>query len=290
MSTPKTSKTQKPPSVPDRRGTDGLTAEEVTLGYDRRTVVDRLSTAITPGEFTVIIGPNGCGKSTLLRGLGRILTPGHGTFALDGRDLAAYGPKELARRIGLLAQSSIAPDGISVVEPVSRGRFPHQKPFQQWSAADEHAVTEALHATGTYELRERPVDALSGGQRQRVWVAMALAQETATLLLDEPTTFLDVAHQIELLDLFADLHEAGRTIVAVLHDLNHAARYAQRLIVLRDGAIQADGAPADVLTAELVGSVFGMDAIVIEDPESGTPLVVPKARRRARAETGPARR
>ncbi|MEB4613184.1 ABC transporter ATP-binding protein [Leucobacter sp. M11] len=253
-----------------------LRAEEITLGYDGRTINDRLSVAIPDGSFTVIVGANACGKSTLLRGLSNLLKPSTGRVLLDGKLLSSYRPKEAARRLGLLPQSSLAPDGITVADLVARGRFPHQKLIKQWSAADEEAVYQALEATNTLELAQRHVDELSGGQRQRVWVAMVLAQETPLLLLDEPTTFLDIAHQIELMELFARLNREGRTLVAVLHDLNHAARYATHLIAMKDGAVVAEGAPSGLITPELVREVFGLDCVVIEDPIAGTPLVVPR--------------
>jgi ABC-type cobalamin/Fe3+-siderophores transport system ATPase subunit len=261
-------------------GTSGLpavrlTAEGASLGYDRLPVVRQLDLAIPPGSFTVIVGPNGCGKSTLLRAFARLLPAASGRIVLDGRSIHDYRAKEAARRIGLLPQDSQAPEGITVAELVARGRYPYQGLFHQHSAADDEAVAAAMAATGVAELAERLVDELSGGQRQRVWVAMALAQQTPLLLLDEPTTFLDIAHQIELLDLFAGLHREGRTLVAVLHDLNHAARYASHLVVMKDGAIVAEGAPGDIVTAELVERVFGLACVVIPDPLTGTPLVVP---------------
>jgi iron-siderophore transport system ATP-binding protein len=263
-------------------GTARLRADKTTLAYDGRVVCEGLDVEIADGSFTVVIGPNACGKSTLLRGLARMLKPTSGSVYLDGQVISSYGSKEVARRLGLLPQSSIAPDGITVADLVARGRYPHQKLLRQWSRTDEAVVAESMAATGVTELSDRFVDELSGGQRQRVWLAMALAQQTSLLLLDEPTTFLDVAHQIEVLDLCADLHEhQGRTLVAVLHDLNHAARYATDLIVMRDGAVVAKGAPADVMTAELVEHVFGLRCRVIDDPETGTPLVVPAARVRA---------
>jgi iron complex transport system ATP-binding protein len=263
-------------------GTARLRADKTTLAYDGRVVCEGLDVEIADGSFTVVIGPNACGKSTLLRGLARMLKPTSGSVYLDGQVISSYGSKEVARRLGLLPQSSIAPDGITVADLVARGRYPHQKLLRQWSRTDEAVVAESMAATGVTELSDRFVDELSGGQRQRVWLAMALAQQTSLLLLDEPTTFLDVAHQIEVLDLCADLHEhQGRTLVAVLHDLNHAARYATDLIVMRDGAVVAKGAPADVMTAELVERVFGLRCRVIDDPETGTPLVVPAARVRA---------
>lgn len=254
-----------------------LSAADVTLAYDGRVVVEGLSIDIPDGEITVIIGPNACGKSTLLRALSRLLRPRAGAVVLDGQTIHRMPTKHVAKLLGLLPQSPIAPDGILVGDLVARGRTPHQSLFQQWSVADEAAVRVALEATGTAELVERPVDELSGGQRQRVWIAMALAQETGLLLLDEPTTFLDITHQIEVLDLVADLNRRdGRTIVVVLHDLNLACRYAHHIVAMRDGRIVASGAPDEVITAENMRAVFGLEAVVIADPLSGTPLVVPR--------------
>lgn len=263
-----------------------LAAESVTLAYDGADIVRDLSVRIEPGSFTVIIGPNACGKSTLLRGLSRLLAPRAGSIVLDGRAITEMPAKEVARRLGLLPQSAIAPEGITVRELVGRGRYPYQTVFRQWSAADDAAVDEALAATGTTQLASRPVEALSGGQRQRVWVAMVLAQQTDLLLLDEPTTFLDVAHQVELMELFAELNERGRTIVAVLHDLNHAARYASHIVAMRDGRILAEGPPAEVITSQRVEEVFGLANIVVDDPVTGGPLVVPLRARRPGAVTG----
>ncbi|WP_129838843.1 ABC transporter ATP-binding protein [Streptomyces sp. RFCAC02] len=264
-----------------------LLARDVTLGYERRVIAEHLDVAIPDRSFTVIVGPNACGKSTLLRALSRMLKPSAGSVVLDGRAISSYPAKQLARTLGLLPQSPIAPDGITVGDLVARGRYPHQGMLRQWSADDERVVEESMAATGVAPLADRLIDELSGGQRQRVWIAMALAQETPLLLLDEPTTFLDIAHQIEVLDLCARLHEEeGRTLVAVLHDLNHAARYATHLIALRDGRVVAEGAPGDIVTAGLVEEVFGLPCRVIDDPETGTPLVVPAARRRAAAPTG----
>ncbi|WP_433662250.1 ABC transporter ATP-binding protein [Nocardia sp. CA-128927] len=262
----------------DEAKTAALRADRVRLGYRGRTISDQLSVDIPDGEFTVVIGPNACGKSTLLRALARLLTPESGAVLLDGKAIATYPAKEVARRIGLLPQSSIAPDGIRVADLVARGRYPHQSLLRQWSKADEDAVAAAMAATGVTDLSARPVDELSGGQRQRVWIAMVLAQDTPMILLDEPTTYLDIAHQINLLDLCRSLNrESGRTVVAVLHDLNHAFRYAGHLIAMKDGRVVAAGAPADIVTAELVREVFDLGCRIIDDPETGAPLVIPLA-------------
>ena len=255
-----------------------LQADGVTLCYDRRLVSAELSVAIPVGSFTVIIGPNACGKSTLLRALSRLLAPSAGRVVLDGRSIGEFPAKEVARRLGLLPQSSVAPDAITVADLVARGRYPHQSFLRQWSEADEKAVAAALEATHMTDLSDRLMDELSGGQRQRAWIAMVLAQETPILLLDEPTTFLDIAHQIELLDLLADLHRQGRTVVAVLHDLNHACRYASHLIAMKDGAIVAEGKAVEIVTEQLVETVFGLPSVIIADPVSSTPLVIPKGR------------
>ncbi|WP_425645287.1 ABC transporter ATP-binding protein [Agrobacterium leguminum] len=256
-----------------------LHADNVTLRYDERTISRNLSVGVPDGSFTVIVGPNACGKSTLLRALSRLLVPAAGQVILDGRSISDLAAKDVARRLGLLPQSSIAPDGITVADLVARGRYPHQSFFRQWSKADEEAVIAAMEATRVTDLCGRLVDELSGGQRQRVWIAMVLAQETPILLLDEPTTFLDIAHQIELMDLLADLNGQGRTIVAVLHDLNHACRYASHLIAMKDGAIVAEGRPSVIVMEKLVEDVFGLSSVIIPDPVSNTPLIVPKGRR-----------
>lgn len=262
-----------------------LSAEDVTLGYDQRVITEGLSVEIPDHSFTVIVGPNACGKSTLLRALSRMLKPTGGQVLLDGRSIHSMQAKKVARTLGLLPQSSIAPDGITVGDLVARGRYPHQGILRQWSAQDERVVLESMTSTGVAGLADRYVDELSGGQRQRVWIAMALAQETPLLLLDEPTTYLDIQHQIDVLDLCAELHEErGRTLVAVLHDLNHAARYATHLIAMREGEVVAEGPPSEIVTADLVRQVFGMSCQIIDDPESGTPLVVPAARKRRTAE------
>jgi ABC-type cobalamin/Fe3+-siderophores transport system ATPase subunit len=257
---------------------DRLRAENLTLGYDQRVVTTGLDVTIPDGSFTVIVGPNACGKSTLLKALARLLKPSAGTVYLDGAAIAGYPTRQVAHRLGMLPQSPIAPNGITVADLVARGRYAHQGLLRQWSRDDEAIVTDALRLTEVLDLSTRFVDELSGGQRQRVWLAMVLAQQTPIMLLDEPTTFLDIAHQIEVLDLCADLHDQGRTLVAVLHDLNHACRYASHLIALRDGVIVAQGDPARIVTAELVQEVFGVRCRVIDDPETGTPLVVPASR------------
>jgi iron complex transport system ATP-binding protein len=263
------------------KATTRLQGVDLRLAYDARVIVDRLSVEIPDGAITTIVGANACGKSTLLRALARLLRPQHGHVLLDGEMIQTIKTKEVARRLGLLPQSPIAPEGITVGDLVARGRSPHQKLLQQWSSDDESAVVAALDATHTIDLVDRAVDELSGGQRQRVWIAMALAQQTPLLLLDEPTTFLDIAHQVEVLDLVADLNaDRGTTVVMVLHDLNQACRYADHVIAMREGAIAAAGPPAEVITAQLVEQVFGLVCIVVDDPVSGTPMVVPAQRRR----------
>jgi iron complex transport system ATP-binding protein len=275
-----------PPSVAPDRGmhvapTGGgtgaaLAAESLSLAYDQRVVVDDLSLSIPSEAFTVIVGANACGKSTLLRGLARLLAPRAGTVLLDGQDIHRLPTREVATRLGILPQQPIAPEGISVADLVSRGRHPHQRWFRQWSTTDEEAVEAALAATQLTDIATRSVDELSGGQRQRVWIALALAQGTDLMLLDEPTTFLDLAHQVEVLDLLAELNAAEhRTIVAVLHDLNLACRYAHHLVAMKDGAIVCEGPPGEVITPATVGEVFGLACDVIADPMTGTPLVLP---------------
>ena len=253
-----------------------LGARGLRLGYDDRTVVDGLDVDLPDGELTVVVGPNACGKSTLLRAFARTLKPSAGTVYLDGRPITTYRPKAVARRVAMLPQTPIAPDGITVRDLVSRGRFPHQDLLHPSSGTDRQVVQAALTQTDLLDLADRGVDELSGGQRQRVWIAMVLAQETDIVLLDEPTTFLDLAHQVDVLELAATLHREGRTVVAVLHDLNQAARYATHMIAMRDGRIVAQGPPAEVVTAALVEDVFGLPCVVVPDPETGTPLVVPR--------------
>ncbi|GAA1670117.1 ABC transporter [Citricoccus zhacaiensis] len=254
-----------------------LSAEGLTAGYDDRTVLSGLDLQIPDGELTVIVGPNACGKSTLLRSMARLLQPASGRIVLDGQDIRRWPTKEVARRVGLLPQSSVAPEGITVADLVARGRYPHQSLLSGWSTEDERAVNEAMTATDITSLAARHVDELSGGQRQRVWIAMVLAQQTPLILLDEPTTFLDIAHQLEVLDLVAALRSEGRTVVAVLHEINMAARYATHLIAMRSGAVVAQGPPADILTEGLVHEVFGVRARIIPDPDTGHPVVLPRS-------------
>lgn len=259
--------------------THSLAIENLTLGYGNRNVIEKLDLTIPPGQVTAIVGANACGKSTLLRSMSRLLAPRTGRVILDGKEVHRTPAKQLARTLGLLPQSPIAPEGITVADLVGRGRHPHQGIFARWSKEDDSAVAEALDATETAALADRPVDELSGGQRQRVWIAMALAQHTDLLLLDEPTTFLDVSHQIEVLDLLTDLNQQrGTTIVMVLHDLNMAARYSDHLIALADGTLHAAGKPAEVLTEDTVRAVFGLESQVITDPTSGKPLMLPLGR------------
>ncbi|PPY39681.1 iron-enterobactin transporter ATP-binding protein [Cronobacter sakazakii] len=260
--------------------TSRLTGEALTLGYSDFRVADGLNVAIPDGKFTAIIGPNGCGKSTLLRTLSRLMKPLGGQVRLDGEAIQHFATKEVARRIGLLAQNASAPGDITVAELVARGRYPHQPLFTRWRDEDERAVQKAMAATGVTALADQSVDTLSGGQRQRAWIAMVLAQETSILLLDEPTTWLDISHQIDLLELLCTLNrEQGYTLAAVLHDLNQACRYANHLIALRDGKIIAEGAPSEIVDAALIEAIYGLRCMIIEDPVAGTPLVVPLGRR-----------
>ncbi|MFC4128793.1 ABC transporter ATP-binding protein [Nocardia rhizosphaerae] len=253
-----------------------LAADSICLGYGERVIVDELSLDIAPGVVTTVIGPNGCGKSTLLKSLGRLLRPRDGQVVLDGKAISSMKTKDVATVIGMLPQTPVAPEGLTVADLVARGRHPHQSWLRQWSAHDETEVAAALTQTGIADLADRTLDELSGGQRQRAWISMALAQGTDILLLDEPTTYLDLAHSLEVLDLVDRLHaELGRTVVMVLHDLNLAIRYSDELVVMTQGRIVAQGKPADIVTAELLDEVFGLAATVLTDPVSGRPLIVP---------------
>jgi iron complex transport system ATP-binding protein len=260
-----------------------LTTRKLTLGYNQTSIIESLDLAIAPGKITVLVGPNGCGKSTLIKGLGRLIKPRYGVVYLDGKAISQQSTQAIARRLGLLPQSPVAPEGLTVQELVAQGRYPHQSWLQQWSRTDEQAVVEALLITEMRELADRPLDTLSGGQRQRAWIAMTLAQETDILLLDEPTTFLDLAHQIEVLDLLYELHQTqGRTIVMVLHDLNQACRYGDCLIALRNGQIYAQGPPEQIMTEKMVCDVFGVESRIVSDPVTHTPMCVPMSRKLVR--------
>ncbi|MEU6298338.1 ABC transporter ATP-binding protein [Streptomyces erythrochromogenes] len=261
-----------------------LAARGVTVGYGSRVVIDDLDVAIPPRVITTIIGPNGCGKSTLLRTLSRLLKPTRGSVVLDGDDIARLRTRDVAKKLGLLPQAPVAPEGLTVADLVARGRHPHQSWLRQWSSDDAAVVERALAMTGVSDLADRPVDALSGGQRQRVWISMTLAQGTDLLLLDEPTTYLDLAHAIDVLDLVDDLHESGCTVVLVLHDLNLATRYSDNLIVMKAGSILAQGHPREVITADLLHEAFGLRAKVIDDPVGDRPLIVPIGRAHVRPE------
>ena len=256
-----------------------LAARGVSLAYDTRVVVHEVDLVIAPGEVTVIVGANGCGKSTLLRGLGRLLRPVAGQVTLGDDDIRSLRSRDVAAVLGLLPQQPLAPEGITVSDLVGRGRYPHQGVFRRWTTDDEAAVAHALLVTETHELAERRVDELSGGQRQRVWVAMMLAQDPRVMLLDEPTTYLDIAHQVDVLDLLCELNrDRGTTVVMVLHDLNLAARYADRLVVMGEGRLLCQGTPDEVMTPETVRDAFGLDCTVVPDPVTGSPLVVPRGR------------
>jgi iron complex transport system ATP-binding protein len=260
-----------------------LTAEALVSGYGGKRIVDGIDLELPAGRITVIVGANACGKSTLLKTLSRLITPTSGAVVLDGKRISEVPTKQLARTLGLLPQQPIAPEGIAVADLVGRGRHPHQKLFRSWTTEDDRAVVEALEATGIADLADRSVDELSGGQRQRVWIAMALAQQTDILLLDEPTTFLDIAHQVEVLDLLTDLNRRlGTTIVIVLHDLHLAIRYADTLVAVKDGRVHAMGAPSEVVTSTLIEEVFGLRNTIITDPVSGKPMVTPLGRHHVR--------
>ncbi len=253
-----------------------LEARNLGLAYGDHVVIDGLDLTVPRAKVTALIGPNGCGKSTLLRGLSRLKKPRSGGVYLDGTSIFDHSTRDVAKRLGVLPQDPTAPEGLTVRELVAQGRYAHQGLFRQWTEADEDAARRALEITRTEELAARPLDTLSGGQRQRAWIAMVLAQETEFLLLDEPTTFLDVAHQVEVLDLLIELNEdRGRTVVMVLHDINQACRYADRLVVMKDGKLVADGEPASVVSAELIQEVFGLPCRVMPDPVTGTPMYVP---------------
>jgi iron complex transport system ATP-binding protein len=257
-----------------------LSTRRLTLAYDGVPIVTDLDLAIPAGKITTLVGPNGCGKSTLLRGLARLLKPRAGTVYLDSADIFTLSTKAVAKRLGILPQGPVAPEGLTVRDLVAIGRYPYQNWLQQWSKDDELIVEQALVTTGMTHLADRDLDTLSGGQRQRAWIAMALAQDTEILLLDEPTTFLDLAHQIEVLDLLYELNQSkGRTIVMVLHDLNQACRYAEHLVAVRQGQVYTRGTPMQVMTEVMVREVFGLECHIMEDPMAGTPMCVPVSRK-----------
>jgi iron complex transport system ATP-binding protein len=256
--------------------TSRLHAQDITVGYGGAPVVHDLTVEIPDGQVTTIVGPNGCGKSTLLRTLARLLAPTSGRVVLDGSPITSLGTRDIATRLSLLPQSPVAPEGLLVRDLVGRGRHPHQRWFAQWSHQDEEVVEAAMAMTDTTDLRDRPLDQLSGGQRQRAWIAMTLAQDTDLVLLDEPTTYLDLAHQVEVLELVCRLNrERSRTVAMVLHDLNLAARYSDLVVVMHEGRIVTQGSPADVFTAELLRDVFSLEAEILADPRTGLPIVIP---------------
>ncbi|MDH2326797.1 ABC transporter ATP-binding protein [Cereibacter sp. SYSU M97828] len=253
-----------------------LQAKGIDVAYDGRRVIEGLDLTIPDGKVTAIIGPNGCGKSTLLKTLARLIRPTKGQVLLDGQDIHAAHTRDVARKLGLLPQSPLAPEGITVADLIARGRAPWRSLLGRWSPADTAARDAALAATALEDLADRPIAALSGGQRQRAWIAMALAQDTPILLLDEPTTYLDLPHQVDLLRLLGRLNrEQGRTVVSVLHDLGLAARFSDHVIVMSGGKVLAEGPPSEVITASTLATAFGLEAVVIPDPIANTPLVVP---------------
>ncbi|MBB6673287.1 ABC transporter ATP-binding protein [Cohnella nanjingensis] len=261
-----------------------LEAKQLTLSYGGTSIFKELSLTIPSGETTVLIGSNGCGKSTLLRAMARLLKPQTGSVVLSGEDIAKLTTKEVAKRMAILPQGPTAPEGLTVLQLVKQGRYPYQSWLQQWSAEDEASVKAALAATGMDELAERSVDSLSGGQRQRAWIAMTLAQQTDVILLDEPTTYLDLTHQIEVLDLLYELNaREQRTIVMVLHDINLACRYADHIVAVKDGAVYAQGNPSEMVDARLIEAVFGLQCDIMADPLYGTPLCIPHGKGKKRA-------
>lgn len=276
MSSPTTRTSPSAIHAPSTAASAAIRATGLHSGYRGRSVVRGVDLDLPAGLITSIIGPNGCGKSTLVKTLGRLLTPTAGRVELGGDPLDSLRPREIARRLAILPQNPVAPEGLVVRDLVARGRQPHQPWYRQWSEADDRIIDEAMAATGVLDLADRALDELSGGQRQRAWIAMSLAQQTDLLLMDEPTTHLDLAHAVEVLDLVVDLcRTTSRTVVMVLHDLSLAARYSDHLVVVRDGRVHAQGAPADVVTPALLHEVFGLTAHVFADPVDGLPTVLP---------------
>ncbi|WP_231592450.1 ABC transporter ATP-binding protein [Pelagovum pacificum] len=250
--------------------------ENVTTGYGGKTVVEGLSLEIPDASLTILVGPNGCGKSTLLKAMARVLPLGGGRITLDGKAVHATPTRDVARKLALLPQGPVAPEGLTVRELVAQGRFPHQSLLRQWSREDARALDSAMAAADVADFADRPVSDLSGGQRQRCWIAMVLAQETDIILLDEPTTFLDLKVQVDLLSLLRRIaHEEGRTLVVVLHELNVAAAFADLLVMMKDGRLVAGGSVGETFTSDRLEEVFGLDASVLTDPSSGRPVCVP---------------
>lgn len=253
-----------------------LEANKITLGYDSKTIISDLSLAIPSEKITILIGANGCGKSTLLKGLSRILKPKRGSVYLDGKAISKLSSKKIAQTLGILPQNPSSPEGLTVKELVAQGRYPYQNWWQQWSKEDEVLVNKALISTDLISLADRPLDTLSGGQRQRAWIAMSLAQNTDILLLDEPTSFLDLAHQIEILDLLYELNQTeSKTLVIVLHDLNLASRYADYLVAVKQGKIYAQGTPEIVMNEKVIEAVFNLESHILPDPITQKPMCIP---------------
>ncbi|HEY4623167.1 MAG TPA: ABC transporter ATP-binding protein [Solibacillus sp.] len=256
-----------------------LQAQNLHAGYEQKKILNDVHLSIPQNKMSIIIGANGCGKSTLLKTMARLIKPADGEVVLDGKSIHQMPPKQLAKTLGLLPQSPVVPEGITVADLVGRGRFPHQTLFGSWSKKDYEAVAEALEMMNITEFADRNIDELSGGQRQRVWIAMALAQQTDILFLDEPTTFLDITYQVEILDLLTDLNKKyGTTIVMVLHDINLSARYADYLFTMKNGRLIAEGTPQDIITSTLIRETFQLECSVITDPVSNTPLILPIGR------------
>jgi len=252
-----------------------LETKSLTLNYGDTNIIEDLNLSIPMNKITVLIGANGCGKSTLLRSIARLLKPVHGTVLLDGQDVFKLSTKQVAKKLSILPQSPVAPEGLTVLQLVKQGRYPHQSWRKQWTKEDEAIVFNALKATGVDHLQDKAVDELSGGQRQRAWIAMTLAQDTDIILLDEPTTYLDLTHQIEILDLLFELNKQNRTIIMVLHDINLACRYADHIVTVRDRGVYQEGKPEEIMTTSLVKHVFDLDCKMTNDPIYGTPLCIP---------------
>jgi iron complex transport system ATP-binding protein len=251
-----------------------LSADKLTLKHGKVSIIDQLDVTLPEGKVTAIVGPNGCGKSTLLNGLSRVHTPSSGVVLLDGKDIHSLPSKEVARRLALLPQDTLAPDGITIEELIRFGRHPHQSLLKQWAMDDQEAIKYALHAADLEGLKDRLLDTLSGGQRQRAWIAMSIAQETPLLLLDEPTSALDLGHQIEVFELIRNLSRQGKTLAMVVHDLPSACRYSDHIIAMKEGKILTQGSPKDIMTKELVRELYGVDCDLMPDPMTGSPILI----------------